>query len=235
MKLSNSNKTALVFGASGLVGSQLLQILLHHPNYKKVRCFGRSMLLAEHEKLEQVEFDFDDPTKKADLIKGEDLFYTLGTTMAKAGSRKVFMKVDFTYGKEIFSLAETNGVNQVFLVSAAGAHPDSIFFYNRVKGALEYYLKKLNFWSIHIFRPGMLIGDRKEDRPLEKIGGRISTAIGRIGPINLGKWESVDVKVVAQAMVNCAQELKDGIFTHNANTLKQIANSRDKFPDKRDN
>ncbi|MCB0588438.1 MAG: oxidoreductase, partial [Phaeodactylibacter sp.] len=137
MEISQHHKTALLFGASGLVGNQCLLQLLGHPAYRKVISFGRRKLELEHPRLEQHVINFDNLEKYGSLFKGHDLFSCLGTTMSKAGSREAFFRVDFTYAYESARLAVANGASQLLLVSSVGADPESLFFYTRVKGELE--------------------------------------------------------------------------------------------------
>lgn len=211
IKIKEGNKTALLFGGSGLVGRYCLDLLLKSPNYTKVISFGRRKLNIEHSKLKQIQIDFDNLSKYADLIKGNDLFCTLGTTIKKAGSQEAFRKVDFEYPLEIAKIASNNGVSQLILVSASGANSKSRFFYNRVKGELEDAVKELSFWGIHILRPSLLIGERNESRPLERFGIFVSKGIDFLVGDLLGQYQPVKAKDVAKAMVVEAQNLEGGI------------------------
>ncbi|MCB0704584.1 MAG: NAD(P)H-binding protein [Saprospiraceae bacterium] len=225
MEILVNKKTALVFGASGLVGSQLTQQLLDHPAYTTVRIFVRHQLDITHPKLDQQLIDFNNPVSFEDHIKGNDLFLCLGTTMAKAGSREAFYKVDFTYAYQAAQAAVNNGVNQLLLVSAVGADSNSLFYYSRVKGELEEAVKKLPFWAIHILQPSVLLGDRKENRIGERIGARLSLGAHRLSGGRLGKYEPVEAAVVAGAMIQSAQQLQSGQFTIPSHELKFLADA----------
>ena len=153
-----------------MVGGHCLEQLLEHPAYKKVISFGRRKLDVSHNRLEQHIIDFDKLESYQTLIKGHDVFSCLGATMANAGSKEAFYKVDFTYTHETARIAAKNGANQVLLVSSAGSDIESLFYYSRVKGEIEAAMKKLPFWAVHVFQPSILLGDRKENRLGEKIG-----------------------------------------------------------------
>ena len=137
VQLVKDDKTALLFGASGLVGGYCLNFLLASSAYNKVKIFVRKELELENEKLEQHIIDFDKLDDYRNLFKGDDVFCCLGTTIKKAGNKKAFRKVDYDYGYQIAKIAEEKGVNQFLLVSSVGADEDSIFFYSQVKGQTD--------------------------------------------------------------------------------------------------
>jgi len=225
IKIEQGNKTAILFGGSGLVGGFCLDLLLESPNYAKVLSFGRRKLNKEHEKLEQIVIDFEKLSQYQKLIRGNDLFCALGTTIKKAGSQEAFRKVDFEYPKEIATIAAKNGVSQFILVSASGADSTSKIFYNKVKGELEDEIKKLPFWSIHVLRPSLLLGDRKESRPLERFGIIVSRGIGFLMGDLLGKYQPVKAEDVAKAMVLEAQSLEGGIKRLTSDAMVKIGKS----------
>lgn len=228
MEVIKNNKTALLFGATGLVGSQCLKQLLEHPAYKKVITFGRRKVSLNHERLEQHIIDFDKLEDYKGLFKGHDLFSCLGTTMANAGSKEAFYKVDFTYAYESARLAAENGVNQILLVSSVGADPDSMIYYSKVKGEIERAVKALPFWAIHLFRPSVLVGDREENRPAEKVGISLTQGIDRLTGGNLlGKYKPAKVEDVAKAMLRAAQKLEDGIWTYPSDHIYAMAKKED--------
>ncbi|MCB0546034.1 MAG: NAD(P)H-binding protein [Phaeodactylibacter sp.] len=229
MEISQHHKTALLFGASGLVGNQCLHQLLEHPAYHKVISFGRRKLDVEHPQLEQHVIDFSRLEEYAPLLKGHDLYSCLGTTMARAGSREAFFKVDYTYAFESARLAAANGVNQLLLVSAVGADPDALFFYSRVKGELESAVKKLPFWAIHLFQPSVLLGDRRESRLAEQLGGRLALGLDRLtGGELLGKYRPVEAAQVARAMIHVAQRLEGGLFVYPSDEILALAGQDNK-------
>ncbi len=229
MEISKDNKTALVFGASGLIGGHAVQFLLLHPAYSKVVVFVRKPIALEHSKLVQHVVDFDKPETFKHLVKGDDLYCCLGTTMAKAGSREAFYKVDFTYGYQAAQMGILNGVNQYLLVSSVGADPKSRFFYSRVKGELELAVRSLSFWSLHIFQPSVLLGERNENRWGEQAAGKIGQVFDRLTGGLLTKYRPIEADVVAKAMVSAAQGLKPGVHVYPSHWLQGLAAEIDQY------
>jgi len=218
--MSDINKTALLIGATGLIGGQLLTKLLHSPFYSKVIVLTRRALDLRNTKLTEVIFDFDRPD--ASRIMADDIFCCLGTTIKKAGSREAFKKVDFEYPLKVAKLAKLNGANKYIIVTAMGADPKSGIFYNRVKGEIESELKQLNFDSLHILQPSLLLGDRQESRTGEKIG-EVLAAVFR--PIMLGplkKYRAIESEKVANAMIAFAKLPEKGVFVHDSGELQKF-------------
>ncbi|MCB9291814.1 MAG: oxidoreductase [Lewinellaceae bacterium] len=224
MEISQHHKTALLFGATGLVGSQCLRQLLEHPAYRQVVTFGRRPLDVEHPRLKHHTIDFGRLDDYAGLLRGHDLYSCLGTTMARAGSREAFYRVDYTYAYEPARLAAANGVNQLLLVSSVGADPESLFFYSRVKGELEAAVKELPFWAVHIFQPSFLVGDRSETRLGEQLAGRLTLGLDRLtGGALLGKFRPVEAEQVARAMIHAAQMLEKGVHVYPSGQIHELA------------
>ncbi|RMG80636.1 MAG: oxidoreductase [Bacteroidetes bacterium] len=223
MKISKDKKTALVFGATGLVGGFLTDFLLMHGAYEKVIAFGRRELDIEHPKLIQHVINFENPEEFNDLVRGDDLFCCLGTTLAKAGSKEGFFKVDFIYSYRVAKIAAANKVNQFLLISSVGADKDSLFYYSRVKGQIEEAVRGLDFWATHIFRPSVLLGERPENRWGESVAGRIGKFLDGISGGLLTKYRPIEADVVAKAMVNAAQELKPGVHVYPSDFLQGLA------------
>lgn len=227
--IEKGNKTALVFGASGLVGGFCLNQLLVSPIYSKVVCFGRKELPIQNDKLKQHIIDFDQLEDYKDLIQGNDLFCSLGSTIKKAGSQAKFRKIDFELPKQIAHIALENGVSQFILVSAADANSKSKVFYNKVKGELEDEIRSLNFWASHILRPSILLGERRESRPLERVGMILGQGIDAILGSLLGRYQPVKAEDVAKAMVAAAQKLEKGTYKYYSDQLKELSNGERKL------
>ncbi len=223
MEISKDKKTALIFGATGMIGNYCLQFLLQHKAYRKVVVFTRRKLSIEHPKLLQHVIRFDQLPDYRNLLKGNDLFLCLGTTMRKAGSRKAFFRVDYTYPYQAARMAADNGVNQVFLVSSVSADKNSMFFYNQVKGLLEEAIKKIPFWAVHIFQPSVLLGERNENRWGEQLAGQLGKGIDYVTGGLLKKYRPIEAEVVAKAMVNAAQQLRGGTFVYPSHMLQDLA------------
>lgn len=132
--MTENNKTAILLGASGLVGGFLLDMLLDCGTYNHVLIFVRKPLGKEHPILTEYVIDFDDPQSYKDLVKGDDLFCCLGTTIKKAGSQAAFRKVDYEYPITFAEIAKENGIKQYLIITAIGANAQSSVFYTRTKG-----------------------------------------------------------------------------------------------------
>jgi uncharacterized protein YbjT (DUF2867 family) len=202
-------KTAIVVGATGLVGTQLLGLLLESKEYAKVIALTRKPLLWKHEKLKTVLFDFDRPDK-TQLI-GDDLFCCLGTTLKAAGSKEAQKKIDHDYPMMLGKLGREQGVQRFVLVSSVGADAHSNNFYLSLKGQLEQGLGAMGFEAFIAVRPSFLLGDRTEFRFGEQVG------IGMIkvfGPLLFGSWKKyrgIEAKQVAKAMIRLANDGKLGV------------------------
>ena len=194
-------KTAILLGASGLVGSALLKQLIDDPEYIRIIAIVRKPFKINHPKIKQMVVDFNKPESFKDHIKGEVLFSSFGTTIKKAGNKKNQFKIDFTYQYEVAKAASENGVKHYVLVSSAGADPKSRIFYSRIKGELDQEVRHLNFDHISILRPSMLDGDRIEKRSGEQIGLKIMNALLPWLPF-FKKYRPIKDSIVASAMIN---------------------------------
>jgi len=212
-------KTALLIGATGLVGQQVLQNLLSSEDYGEVKILTRRDTGIRHQKLNEIFFNFDNPD--ASLVKADDIYCCLGTTIKKAGSEESFKKVDFLYPLQIGRLAKLNGSTKYLLVSSMGADAKSMIFYNRVKGEIERELTDLHFETLHILRPSLLLGDRGETRTGEKIGEILSKILNPIMVGPLKKYAAIESSKVAKGMVKLAQLPNKGTFIHDSAELQQ--------------
>ncbi len=215
-------KNALIVGATGLIGSQLLDLLLHDSHYKKVHVIARKPLLVEHEKLIVTLTDFEELEKHPNAFEVDDVFCCLGTTIKKVGSKDLFKRIDVDYPELVAKMAKSNGANQYLLVSAMGAHAYSKIFYNKVKGQAENAIKKVGFDAIHIFRASLLFGPRKERRIGEKLGQIFASIVGfmLIGPMK--KYKGIKSIKVARAMLHYAKQNQSGIFVHESDALQEF-------------
>jgi len=209
MENEKINKTALVFGATGLIGAHIVQELLAHESYQKVLLFVRKPLNIQNEKVQEIITDYDHLDKVKDRLVGDDLFISLGTTMAKAGSKEAFYKVDYKYIFNVAQLAAQNNIKHLLLVSSMGADKNSSIFYTKVKGELEQAIQNLNIPTISIFRPSLLLGDREEKRFGERIFTTLSTYLSFLyfGPFK--KYTPIKASKVAKTMVMVANETQN--------------------------
>lgn len=198
-----TKSTALVAGATGLIGSHVLDLLIASPTHEKVIALTRRPLERTHDKLSNLVADFEnlEAAVSQSGIRIDEAYCALGTTIKKAGSKEAFRKVDFEYETAFARAALAAGASKFALVSAVGADARSPIFYSRVKGETEAAIRDLGFASLHIFQPGVLLGDRTESRPAEQLAIALTPLVnlGLQGPLR--KYRGIDAQTVAEAMV----------------------------------
>ena len=209
-------KTALIAGSTGLIGRQLLQLLIESPLYEKVIAITRQDLPA-HPKLVQIKMEFGSITENSALLKADDVFCCLGTTMAKVGSKEKFRQVDFYYPYLLAKTTRATGASQYLIVTALGANKSSSIFYNEVKGEVEEAVSAVGFDAVHIFRPSLLIGDRPEKRSGEDTAKLFYRIFGFLIP---EKYKAISSIKVARAMLHFATQNKKGTFIHESGELQ---------------
>ena len=193
---------ALVIGATGATGKDLVSQLLTDKGYDEVNVFVRRPLAVENPKLKTHIVNFDKPDEWKDLVKGDVAFSCLGTTLKTAGSKEAQRKVDYDYQYNFAKAAKENEVEDYILVSSYGANPKSKIFYSRMKGELEHSIKALHFNKLMIFQPGML--DRKDsERTGEVLGGKIIKFANKFGVLTQQK--PLPTAVLAKAMINSSK------------------------------
>ncbi len=196
----NQKKTAIVLGATGLVGKSLVELLIQDDAFSGIKLLLRRPSGFSHSKIEEHIVYFDDIDSFQELIRGDVLFSCMGTTLQKAGSKEAQFKVDYTYQYDVARAAADQGVKDYVLVSSANANAKSLIFYSRIKGELDNAVRKLSFERIFIFRPSILMGERTEKRKGEEIGGKLMNGLGKLFP-PMKKYRGIQGKEVAQAMV----------------------------------
>ncbi len=218
-----ASRTALVAGASGLVGSRVLRLLLEDPAYARVTVLARRELPLSHKKLEQRVVSFDRLAQIADFPRVHDVFCCLGTTMKQAGSPDAFRKVDFTYVVELARVAVRHRASQFLVVTAVGADARSRILYSRVKGEAEEAVRRLQFEGMQIFRPSLLVGARAQSRPAERVAGLLSMLVAWafVGP--LARYRPIRAETVARAMVRVAREAPRGTHVYESEDIRRRA------------
>jgi uncharacterized protein YbjT (DUF2867 family) len=200
-------RTALVAGASGLVGGECLRRLLASQAYASIVVLTRRPLgaAARHPRLREIVVDFARLDSVAAELRADHVYCALGTTIRKAGSREKFREVDFEYPRQLAQLTLVGGARHFSLVSALGASSGSGVFYSRVKGELEDALRAMGWPSLCLLRPSVIAGHRAESRPVE----RLSEMLLRFGP---ARYRPVAAGEIAAAMIAAAQREPGGVI-----------------------
>lgn len=214
---------AILLGANGLIGSYLLPLLLNSTYFEEINIFVRKELPITHPKLKQTITDFKELNLLKKNIQATQIFCCLGSTKKKTPNLTDYKKVDYDIPLYFGQQGALNGASKYHLVTAIGANANSSNFYTKLKGQIENAIKELDYQSIEIYQPSFLKGNRKEDRPLEKIMIPIMRVIDLIllGPFK--KYRSIDAEEVAKAMFNESIKNKRGIFVHNSEQIKKLA------------
>lgn len=221
--MTETNRKAILVGASGSIGRSLLHDLLNDSSYAEVLVLVRKKLSIEHPKLNQLLIDFNRLSEYSAEIKGNVVFCCLGTTKSQTPDEDQYRRIDYQYPLDIAWMAHTNGADSYHLVSAMGADKDSSFFYNRTKGEVERDLKAVPFKSIHIYRPSLLDGKRSQKRFGESV---LNTLMHLINPLLTGKWKKYrSIKVESVSKVMLAQSLNNqkGIFIHQSDQIQALS------------
>tara|TARA_B100001250_G_C19647270_1_gene720975 strand:- start:23 stop:676 length:654 start_codon:yes stop_codon:yes gene_type:complete len=192
---------ALVVGGTGLVGRHLVKVLLDSNAFSLVTVVVRKKYFKKHPKLKEILLNFNDKKSLEGLEAPDHLFCCIGTTIKKAGSQKKFKDVDFGIPLLFGNWSERNNVRSFSIVTSMGADRGSKIFYNRVKGEVENKIKKMSIPKINIFRPSLILGNRDESRPGEKLAQVVFKIINPLffGPVK--KYKAIEAKKIAVGMV----------------------------------
>ena len=212
------SRTALVAGATGLVGGHVLALLLADARWSSVVTVGRRTTALQHAKLEQRVLDLRELETVTDLPYVDDVFCCLGTTIKQAGSQTAFRQVDHDFVVGLARAGLRARATQFLLVSAIGADPDSRVFYSRVKGETEAAIRILPYQGIQIFRPSLLLGQRPQFRLGERIAMVGAPALSALLFGRLRRYRPIQAANVARAMVTIAHEAPRGpnVFEYDA-------------------
>jgi uncharacterized protein YbjT (DUF2867 family) len=205
-------KKAIVFGASGFVGSHLLSDLLDSPDYEQVTAVARKNLNITHPKLRVLIGDYDSLADLKSEIAADEVFIALGTTKAKSPEQADYYQVDHDYPVLAARIAKERGAKSVFLVTAVDANPGARFFYVRTKGETERDVIALDFEHTNIFRPSMIVGNRNENRSL--LEGALMKSWPVLNPLLAwkdGKYRGITGEDVAEAMIMSAKNQTEKI------------------------
>jgi uncharacterized protein YbjT (DUF2867 family) len=212
-------KVALLAGTTGLIGSQVLDLLLESNDYEKVIAISRKPLDKTHPKLNNLVCELNQLQNHASELKADDAFCCLGTTMKNAKTKEAFRAVDYDAPLALAKISKENGAKKYLIISALGANKDSGIFYNKVKGEVEEAIAQVGFVSLHIFQPSLLTGSRTEQRTGEEAAQVFYKIFGFLIP---RKYASIESIKVARAMVAFAKEEKKGRFVHSSRELQNF-------------
>jgi uncharacterized protein YbjT (DUF2867 family) len=216
-------KTALLFGASGLVGSHVLSQLISNNNYSKIKLFVRSSIDISDPKIEIIQTDFNNLENHREDIKGDDCFFCIGTTKQNSPDKNEYRRVELEVPKQIAQIAKSNLVNSFVFVSSGYADPKSSGDYLKFKGEVEEELKRLNFPKLGIVRPSFLLGDRKEKRIGEKIGIFVFKLLSPLFLGPLKKMKPIHSAIVAKGMIAIIQNDSSQTI-YESNEISEIIN-----------
>ena len=219
-----TTKHAIIIGATGLVGSHLLEQIIEDERFSGVDVFGRRSSNASHPKINEQIIDFEKPADWQHKLQGDVVYLCLGTTRAKAGGKKAQYVVDYTYQYEFAKAAAAAGVNMLVLVSSAGARLSSRFFYIRMKAELERDIRGLSFGQMVFIRPGSLTGPRREKRLAENFGVWVMRQLNRLGIAR--KYKPIHANTVAKAMINATFKSQQGVSIHELDEVFALAGER---------
>lgn len=207
-------RTALVAGATGLIGHHLLRQLLADPRYTQIRALARRELPLHDARLQTLLSDGADLRPLGDALRADDVYCALGTTLRKAGSREAFEAVDLHMVVRLARAARAAGAQRFIVISAAGASERSPAYYSRVKGRMEREVAALDYAAVHILRPSLLLGDRAEHRPGEAFAQKLAPLMNALLRGPLRKYQAIDAEAVASAMIEVAWRKDRGVERH---------------------
>ena len=212
-------KKAVLAGTGGLIGSKLLDIVLHHPDYSEITILVRKKSKYNSNKLTTVIADFDKLDDYEQHINGDAFFCCLGTTRKKTPDLSDYRKIDHDYPVKLAEIAKKNGMSQYHFVSSIGANPNSWSFYTKMKGETEEDLKKVKMPCLHIYQPSVLTGKRRERRIMEKIIIKIMAVLNPFLIGGLRKYRSIPALTVARSMFKLSLKDEKGVFVHTSDKI----------------
>ena len=214
-------KQVTLFGASGLIGSYLLEFLLKDSDIHLINVVGRNPFHLQHDKINNIVIDFEDVSSISNSITGsEAVFVSIGTTMSKVNGDKIkYKSVDFDIIFNIANACKQKNINQFIYVSSLGANSSSSNFYLRLKGEIDEAVAKLNLNSTSVFRPSVLLGKRNESRPGEKIMQFVMPLLDFMIPSNS---KAIKAEDVAKSMLNTTKNYKSGLHIYQYNQIKDL-------------
>lgn len=213
---------AIVLGASGLIGSNLVRVLIRDKSFDEVVLLVRKKLDISSSIVRQKIINFDLIEEYQDELYGNVIFSCLGTTRSQVPDYQEYRKIDLDYPKKIAEVAAKHGVEQFHVISSIGANKNSFSSYLKLKGELEEALKNIPFKSLHIYRPSFITGKRAKERMSDKIVIPLMKFINPVLSGSLKKYRSIEAHVIANAMIKKASENLTGIFIYESDQIQDI-------------
>ncbi|MNK38593.1 Aspartate-semialdehyde dehydrogenase [compost metagenome] len=212
-------------GASGLVGHELLLLLAHIEHVSAIKAVSRSPMGKLPPRVDNIVMNLDYLQDHAEALKADVFICCLGSTIKKAGSQAAFRKVDYDYVVQFGKIAEKAKAKKLLVISAMGADSDSKIFYNKVKGQMEEALYDLDIPQIELFRPSLILGERKEQRRGEDFAKKLSPLLNTfmIGPLK--KYRPIQAETIAKAMAVAALNFHEGRYVYESDEIQNIADS----------
>lgn len=199
--MHKGQKTAIVLGATGLVGGLLLDLLLKDARYGQITVISRRELAIKHPKLQVVVTDLFKLSKLKENFVGDEVYCCIGTTKAKTPDRETYRKIDYGIPVAAAKLCRKNNIGTLIVISAMGADKKSKIFYNRIKGEMETAVLQEGVAKTHLVRPGLIGGKRQESRMAEDVGKFLMRAASFIMVGPLKKYRSILPRTIAGAMI----------------------------------
>lgn len=218
---SQPERTALIVGSTGLIGSQLLLALSKDSVFTHIKAISRKPIIGLPRRAEDIVVDFNNEVELKKALKGTDLFFCFGTTLKSAGSKEKFIEIEWGYSKKVLEAASESGVKNLYLVSSVGASTKSSVLYYSIKGQIEELARHLKFESVYILRPSLLLGKRRDNRLGEAVAKTLSRPLAFmfVGP--LLEYRAIESELVANRMVELSHNPKKGIHLIKNDTLHE--------------
>lgn len=199
------SKTALVIGATGLTGSELINLLIADSEFDSIKIFGRKSLDLKHPKITEYIVDLFTPKSFENDFKGDVVFCCIGTTAKKTPDKNLYRKIDFGIPVALAELCTKNSIPHLLIISALGANSNSSVFYSRTKGEMQDAVQSMALEKIHLLQPSLIVGDRNDFR----IGEKVASVIMKVAQIfmvgSLRKYRPIQALQIAQAMVHLSK------------------------------
>lgn len=221
--MSTTPRIALVAGANGMVGSCLLQVLIEAPEYSRVYALTRRPLGRDHPKIANRIVSFNRLAEQLKGLTAQDAYCCIGTTIKEAGSEDEFRDADVEAVLRFAEAARALGATRFAVVSSVGADVKSKKFYLRCKGEMEEGVSRIGFPALDIFQPSLLLGPRKQARPLETLGKLLAPAINPLLTGARESWRAIPAETVARGMLGAARRGGRGVYRHTYAAICQLS------------